>query len=58
MAKGAWTTLESGTAEEDGGNKKFKGTSQLTVSQSGSHQVQCRVCKKADGNCTNWGKKS
>jgi len=56
VGSGGWINLGSGTAQ--GSNKKYSGTSQLTVSQSGSHQVQCRVCKKADGNCTNWGKKS
>jgi len=59
VEKGNWVGLDSGTAQGvEGKDKQFTGTSQLTVSQSGSHQVQCRVCKKADGNCTNWGKKS
>ncbi len=56
VGSGGWIILDSGTAQ--GSNKKYSGTSQLTVSQSGSHQVQCRVCKKPNGNCTNWGKKS
>ncbi len=59
IAKGSWVNLASGTAEEvDKKKKQYKGSSQLTVPSAGNYKVQCRVCKKPNGNCTNWGKKS
>ena len=55
LNKDPFISLPAGTAQEVSGN--LIGTSQLTVEQDGNYEVQCRVCKDAEGKkCTDFGK--
>ena len=54
IGNGNFQRLDNGAAS--GSDKQFHGTAQLAVAQGGSYKVQCRVCKKAGGECTEWGK--